>query len=152
LSKAGSAGLIRTAVSAQPLDPTAAIAEVSAPGFGAVAVFVGTVRESPAGPGGDDKQVVSLDYEAHPTLAEAQLRAIAEAAAEKWEVGRVVAVHRNGACELGEPTVVVACGAPHRGDALEACRWIIDTIKAEVPIWKREVYADGGGSAWVGAP
>ena len=90
-----------------------------------------------------------LDYEAHPTLAHERLQSIAREAAERWGLDRVVAVHRTGACEIGEPTVVVACGAAHRAEALDACRWMIDTIKTTVPIWKREVYADG--SAWIGA-
>jgi molybdopterin synthase catalytic subunit len=97
----------------------------------------------------ESKAVVRLDYEAHPELAATRLEEIGRDAADKWELLRVVAWHRTGACELGEPTVVVACSAPHRGDALEACRHVIDTIKATVPIWKREVYADG--SSWVGA-
>jgi molybdopterin synthase catalytic subunit len=139
---------VETAISASPLDITRAIGSVSAPEHGGVAVFIGTVRATAAVEGNSDKSVVRLDYEAHPDLAGSKLEEVAREASAKWDIGGIVAVHRIGECELGEPTVVVACGAPHRGDALEACRWIIDTIKAEVPIWKREVYADG--SAWVG--
>jgi molybdopterin synthase catalytic subunit len=145
-------GQVSTGISDAPLDVSRAIGDAASPELGGIAVFVGTVRDSASVAGNEDQSVIRLEYEAHPTLAEAKLRDIAEAAATKWEVGRIVAVHRTGSCELGEPTVVVACGAPHRGDALEACRWIIDTIKAEVPIWKREVYAGAGGSAWVGTP
>jgi molybdopterin synthase catalytic subunit len=139
-------------ISAEPLAIDAAIAAASGPALGGVAVFIGTVRTSASVDESADKEVVRLDYEAHPTLALERLRSIALDAARKWDVHKVVAIHRTGTCDLGEPTVVVACGAPHRRDALEACRWIIDTIKAEVPIWKREVYADSGGSAWVGTP
>ena len=140
---------IHTALSEAPLDIAAAIASVSAPDCGGIAVFVGTVRNSAAVPGKEKRPVVQLAYEAHPTMAPELLGDIARRAAERWDVRRITAIHRTGACDLGEPTVVVCCGAPHRGDALEACRWLIDELKATVPIWKREVYSDG--SSWVGS-
>ena len=139
---------IAVSVSEAPLDVAAAIAAASGPEIGGIGVFVGTVRDSSSVATNSDKTVVALDYDSHPSLAEQRLRAIAGEAATKWDLRRVVAIHRSGHCELGEPTVVVATGAPHRADALEACRWIIDTIKSTVPIWKREAYADG--SSWVG--
>jgi molybdopterin synthase catalytic subunit len=138
---------IRTAVTDEPLDLAAAIAQVSAPECGGIGVFIGTVRSSAAAAARSD--VRALEYEAHPSLAPQRLDAIARAAGERWDVRRVVLEHRTGRCEVGEPTVVVACSAPHRADALDACRWMIDELKREVPIWKREVYEDG--SAWVGA-
>ena len=140
---------IRTGISEDPLDIASLIADASSPGCGAVASFVGTVRLTPAVAENTGKTVTGLDYEAHPTLAGDRLRAIAEEAAVKWGLERVVAVHRTGSCEIGEPTVVVACGSPHRAEALEACHWLIDELKATVPIWKKEIYADG--SSWVGA-
>jgi molybdopterin synthase catalytic subunit len=140
---------IKTAINDEPLDVAGALAAASGSEIGGVAAFVGTVRESPPVDGEAGRSVVRLEYDAHPTLAAERLRAIAEAAARRWDVLKVVAVHRTGACELGEPTVVVTCGAAHRADALDACKWIIDEVKSTVPIWKREVYADG--SAWVGA-
>jgi len=143
-----SEAMIAVAVSDTPLDVAQAIAVVSGPEVGGIGVFVGTVRDSSAVITNADRAVTALDYDSHPRLAEQRLREIAHEAVGKWDVRRVVAIHRTGHCELGEPTVVVACGAPHRGDSLEACRWIIDTIKATVPIWKREAYADG--SSWVG--
>jgi molybdopterin synthase catalytic subunit len=136
-------------ITAAPLDIAAAIAAVADPDCGGIGVFVGTVRASAAVAANRDKSVTGLDYEAHPTLAPERLRALLEEAAGKWDLRHVVAKHRTGACELGEPTVVVACSAAHRGDALDACHWIIDAIKSTVPIWKRELYADG--SDWVGA-
>jgi molybdopterin synthase catalytic subunit len=138
-----------TGIAPEPLDVTALIASASDPACGAVASFIGTVRESAAVPGNSAKPVTMLEYEAHPTLAVSRIEEIAREAATKWGLERVVAVHRTGPCPLGEPTVVVACGAAHRGEALEACHWIIDTIKASVPIWKKEIYADG--SSWVGS-
>ena len=136
-------------ITAVPLDITAAMTAVADPDCGGIGVFVGTVRATAAVHANRDKSVTALDYEAHPTLAPERLQALLEEAAGKWDLRHVVAKHRTGPCELGEPTVVVACSAPHRGDALDACRWIIDAIKSTVPIWKREIYADG--SDWVGA-
>ena len=140
---------IETGISDQPLDVAAAIAAASSPSCGAVASFVGTVRETAAVAGNAAKGVTALEYEAHPTLATERLDEIAAEAAGKWGLERVVAIHRTGACVLGEPTVVVACGSAHRAEALEACHWVIDELKARVPIWKKEIYADG--SSWVGA-
>lgn len=140
---------VDTGITDAPIDVATAIAIASSTDAGAVGVFIGTVRESAAVRANESKTVVRLDYEAHPDLAAARLGEIGRDAADKWGLLRLVAWHRTGACELGEPTVVVACSAPHRADALEACRHVIDTIKATVPIWKREVYADG--SSWVGA-
>jgi molybdopterin synthase catalytic subunit len=140
---------IATGIVDKPLDVAAAASEVAAPECGGIAVFVGTVRETAAVESNAAKSVVQLVYEAHPTLAPRRLDEIAREAAAKWDLRSVSARHRTGACSVGEPTVVVACSAPHRADALEACRYIIDTIKSTVPIWKREVYADG--SSWVGA-
>ena len=140
---------VRTGLSDEPLDISAAIGEASSPECGAVASFVGTVRVSPAVSENETKSVTRLEYEAHPTLAATKLEEIAHEAATKWALERVVVVHRIGTCELGEPTVVVACGAAHRAEALESCRWLIDELKATVPIWKKEIYADG--STWVGS-
>ena len=136
-------------VTGEPLDLSALVAAASAPECGGIGVFVGTVRSSAAAPEHADSPVVRLEYDAHPVLAPERMRAVAEEAATKWPLERVSAWHRTGPCDLGEPTVVVACGSAHRADALEACRWMIDEIKTTVPIWKREVYADG--SSWIGA-
>jgi molybdopterin synthase catalytic subunit len=140
---------IVTGIEAGSLDVTRALRDASTPGAGGIGLFVGTVRASAAVPGREDDQVVRLEYEAHEALAEQRLDEIARAAAAKWELERVVAIHRTGACELGQPTVVIACSAAHRGAALDACRWVIDEIKSTVPIFKREVYASG--ASWVGA-
>lgn len=138
---------ISVSISAEPIDVAAAMGAAGTPETGATGVFVGTVRATPSVEA--DKQVVRLEYEAHPTLAESTMRTIALEAAEKWPLVRIVAIHRTGACEVGEPTVVIACSAGHRAEALDACRWLIDEIKATVPIWKKEIYTDG--SSWVGA-
>jgi molybdopterin synthase catalytic subunit len=136
-------------LSDEPLDVAAAIASVSDPSCGAIASFVGTVRESAAVPDNAARRVVRLDYEAHPRLAEERLGSIVDEALERWDLVRALAIHRTGECDVGDPTVVVACAAEHRRAALEACSWIIESIKTTVPIWKREVYEDG--TSWVGA-
>lgn len=136
-------------LSSAPLDLAGAVTAATTPGCGGLGVFVGVVRETAAAEGRSDEPVTALEYEAHEATAAARLAAIADEARERWGLLGVSAIHRTGRCGLGEPTVIVACGAPHRAEALEACRWMIDTIKTTVPIWKKEMYADG--SAWVGA-
>jgi molybdopterin synthase catalytic subunit len=130
------------------LDPGAAISTVADDASGGTALFIGTVRSEAAVEANRAKPVTQLNYEAHTEMAEDKLSEIATAAVERWGLHRVVALHRTGTCYLGDPTVVVACSAAHRAEALDACRWMIDEIKHGVPIWKQEVYEDG--SAWVG--
>jgi molybdopterin synthase catalytic subunit len=139
---------IATGLWEDPLDIPEAVTMVSSPASGGIALFVGTVRATPAVEENEGRSVVSLEYEAHDALAREGLAAIAHRATERWNLHRVVAIHRVGSCEVGEPTVIVACGSAHRAEALEACRWLIDELKASVPIWKKEVYSDG--SSWVG--
>ena len=136
------------AISEEPLDVSDAIARAGDPGAGGLGVFVGTVRITPAGPGGD-RSVVRLEYEAHPTLALEAMEEIAREAKDKWDLHAVIARHRTGSCDVGDPTVVVVCASAHRAPALEAARWVIDEIKTRVPIWKKEIYGDG--SSWIGA-
>jgi molybdopterin synthase catalytic subunit len=138
---------IHTALSDAPLDIGRAISEVRDPDCGGIGVFLGSVRSSSAS--GSDLDVTALEYEAHPELAPKRLAEIAGEAAQRWDVRRVTAAHRTGHCPLGEATVIVACAAPHRADALEACRWIIDQLKERVPIWKKEIFTNG--SSWVGS-
>lgn len=129
-----------TALSADPIDPLALSALVTEPGAGAVVTFAGVVREDNLG-----RQVRYLEYEAYPEMAEAKLRQIVAEARERWPAIRGVAVvHRTGHLEIGEMAVLVAVGAPHRGDgAFEAARYVIDRTKEIVPIWKKEVWANG---------
>ena len=139
---------ITTGISAERLDIGAAIGAASSPAAGGLGIFVGTVRLSAAAPEHADRAVVRLEYEAHPSLASPRLAEIAREAADRWDLTKVVAFHRTGACDLGEPTVVVCCASAHRAAALDACRGVIEDIKLTLPIWKREVYADG--SSWLG--
>jgi molybdopterin synthase catalytic subunit len=120
-------------------------AAVSGPGVGGIALFVGTVRESD-----HDRSVSGLSYSAHPS-AVAELRRAAEMIAEKFPVLGVAAVHRVGDLEIGDLAVVVAVACPHRAEAFDACRELIDVVKSSVPIWKHQRFADGT-SEWVGTP
>jgi molybdopterin synthase catalytic subunit len=127
------------------LDAPALIRSVSHAGAGAVVTFIGTVRDEHLG-----RRVVALDYAAYAPMAERELQAIAEEASRRWAAARVAVAHRVGALALGESSVAIAVSHPHRGPAFDACRWVLETIKRRVPIWKREHYADGT-IAWVDA-
>jgi len=112
---------------------------------GGTAVFVGTVRDHDGGRSG----VRLLEYTAHPT-AEQELRRVAEKVVADHPVTALAAVHRTGPLAVGDAAVIVAVSSPHRGEAFEACRRLIDDLKHEVPIWKHQVFADGT-EEWVGA-
>jgi molybdopterin synthase catalytic subunit len=139
--------MIHTAIATERLNVADLIGKGHDPSCGGIGAFIGTVRSHAST--GDRDDVVALEYEAHPVMAETRLREIANEAVTRWGLARLVAVHRTGICALGEPTVVVVCSSPHRGEALDATRWIIDGIKDTVPIWKREIFGDG--AAWVGS-
>lgn len=128
-----------------PLDVAEVLAAVEDPAAGGVVSFTGLVRDHDGGRG-----VSELEYEAHPG-AEAALRAVAERIAEELPVHALAAVHRTGLLAVGDVAVVVAASASHRGQAFEAARRLIDDLKATVPIWKRQVFADGE-QEWVGTP
>jgi len=128
----------------EPLSVEEVRAAVSAPGAGAIALFAGTVRDQDGGQG-----VVCLSYSAHPS-ATAELRRVAEKVAAEFGVLALAAVHRVGDLDIGDLAVVVAVACPHRGEAFEACRQLIDTLKHEVPIWKHQRFGDGS-SEWVGS-
>ncbi|CAN5836831.1 molybdenum cofactor biosynthesis protein MoaE [soil metagenome] len=116
---------------------------VVVPSCGAVVTFTGTARDHST----DRPDVELLEYEAYTTHAVPRLQAVADAAHERWPVvGRVALLHRVGPVALGEAAVVVAVAAPHRDEAFTAARYCIDTLKATVPIWKRERWA--GGESW----
>jgi molybdopterin synthase catalytic subunit len=134
--------------SSEPLDPTRVLAAVTDPATGGTALFCGSVRDHAPGVRGT---VTGLDYSAHPD-AVAVLRAVATGvAAELSPRGAltVAVVHRTGFLAVGEPAILVAAGAAHRDLAFDACRLLVDRVKAEVPIWKRE-HVRGAGAHWVG--
>jgi molybdopterin synthase catalytic subunit len=119
-----------------PID-VAALQRV-APGDGALCLFVGVVRDENGG-----RRVLRLEYEAYEEMALPLMEKIAAEARERWRTTDVRIVHRLGRLEIGDASVVVAVASPHRREAFEACRYAIDTLKATVPIWKKEFYADG---------
>lgn len=110
---------------------------------GAVATFVGVVREFSRG-----RQVSYLEYEAYPEMAIAKMRQIGEEIREKWEVEEIAIHHRVGRLGVGEASVIIAVSAPHRRQALEGCAYAIERLKQIVPLWKKEVSPDG--TYWVG--
>jgi len=126
-----------------PLSVKEVQAAVTADGAGGIALFAGAVRDLDHG-----HAVTGLTYLAHPT-AEAELRRVAEVVAGQYPVEGIAAVHRVGDLRIGELAVVVAASCAHRGEAFDACRMLIDELKATVPIWKQQRFADGG-SEWVG--
>jgi molybdopterin synthase catalytic subunit len=125
-----------------PIDAAAVIESVSADEHGALATFVGLVRDHHLG-----RAVVGLEYSAYGSMAERECARIVADAEARWPA-RVGLQHRLGVLEIGDIAVVVAAGSAHRDAAFDACRYVIEEVKRTVPIWKREHYADGT-EAWV---
>jgi molybdopterin synthase catalytic subunit len=141
MSGVSEAVLVR--ISAELLDVDEALSFVADPASGGTCVFVGTVRDaSPAG------EVTALHYEAWEELADARLREVASELVERWTVRRVAILHRVGDLAVGEASVVIACSAPHRAEAFDACRHAIERLKEDVPIWKKESLVSGDAE-WV---
>ena len=126
----------------KPLDIQKAIAHVSAPDVGGINIFIGTVRDSTA-----NKKVIALEFEAYEKMAISELEKIVVAARERWPVNKIAVFHALGRKNIGELAVVIAVSAAHRDAAFRACRYIIDTLKKTVPIWKKEIFEDG--EVWV---
>jgi molybdopterin synthase catalytic subunit len=120
-------------------------AAVADPAAGGIALFAGAVRDSD-----HDRGVSGLSYSAHPSAVD-ELRRVAEVIAEKYPVIGIAAVHRVGDLAIGDLAVVLAVSCPHRAEAFAACRDLIDILKASVPIWKHQRFADGTAE-WVGTP
>ena len=126
-----------------PIDTTALLASARHPNAGAVVLFLGTTRELTAG-----RQTVALDYEAYPEMAERQLADLETEARRRWPVIECMIVHRLGRVPTTEASVAIVVSTPHRADAFAAGEWLIDALKRDVPIWKREQWADGT-TEWV---
>jgi len=126
-----------------PIDVAAVLADVADERAGAVATFLGTTRLRSRG-----RTVVHLEYEAYEGMAEHVMEEIAAGLLARYDLCRVAMTHRVGRVGIGETSVAIAVSAPHRADALAACRDAIDTLKLEVPLWKKEVYE--GGEEWIG--
>ena len=140
-SKASPAGT-RVVLSPDPLDARQISAALKSPEAGALCVFEGIVRRT-----NRDREVVRLNYEAYEPMAIEVIQAIAAEARARFDILAVSAYHRTGVLELGETAVVIAVAAAHRDAAFQACRYLIDELKARAPIWKQEFYRDG--AAWL---
>lgn len=129
-----------TLLSDSPLATGKLIAGVQDGAAGGVCVFLGTTRaeRSP-----DGRELMALDYEAYGEMAREQLADLASRARQRWPVVRLALAHRVGRVPLGEASVLIAVSTAHRVEAFEACRWLIDTLKAELAVWKREIWSDG---------
>jgi molybdopterin synthase catalytic subunit/molybdopterin converting factor small subunit len=130
-------------LSDRPLDVSAVVAEVADERAGGTAVFIGTTRVQSRG-----RTVLNLDYEAYEGMAEQVMADLAAELKRTYGLCAVAIAHRVGRVGIGEPSVVIAVSAPHRGDALAACKECIDQLKETVPLWKKEVYE--GGEEWIG--
>jgi molybdopterin synthase catalytic subunit len=136
----------RIDLSASPLSVEAATRFVTDAQVGGITIFIGTTRaeSSPA-----SQPLVALDYEAYPEMALQQMHDLAQRAWQRWPIVRLAMLHRSGRVDVGEPSVIIAVACAHRGESFDACEWLIDTLKQEVAIWKKEVWADGTGT-WAG--
>jgi MoaE-MoaD fusion protein len=134
----------RFRVQSEALDPRVTESLVAHPGAGAIATFIGTVRDH-----GRGQTVTHLEYEAYAPAAELTMAQIGDEIRERWAIDQVAIVHRVGSLAVGEASVVISVASAHRDAAFEACRYAIERIKEIVPIWKKEHYADG--AAWLGS-
>lgn len=117
---------------------------IMSPESGGIDVFIGTVRNATKG-----KSVLKLEFEAYNQMAVNEMKKIASQACDKWPLQKVLIHHRTGKLQVGEVPVIIAVSAAHRDAAFDACRYIIDTLKQTVPIWKKEFFEDG--EVWVAA-
>ena len=131
-------------LNAEPLNIQKAIDHVSDGSVGGIDVFIGTVRDSTKG-----KKVIALEFEAYEKMAVSEFEKIVVQAADLWPIHKTAILHALGKKQIGELAVVIAVSAAHRDAAFKACRYIIDTLKKTVPIWKKEIFEDG--EVWVAA-
>jgi molybdopterin synthase catalytic subunit len=133
------------AILAEPLPAAAVIEFVTDPDAGGIALFSGTTRaeKSPS-----QQDLLALDYEAYMDMAVPQLQTLAQAARSQWTILKVAILHRIGRVPVGQPSVIIAVSTPHRAEAFAASRFIIDALKADIAIWKKEIWSDGSGT-WV---
>ncbi len=126
-----------------PIDYAASVESVRSTAAGAVVLFLGTVREMTEG-----RQTLALDYDAYPEMAVRKMEELVVQARERWPVTAVEIIHRLGRLELGDISISIALSCPHRREAFEAGRFLIDEFKQIVPIWKKEYWSDGS-TEWV---
>ncbi len=133
----------RAIVTSRPLNPLPLIKKVRRDEHGAVVVFLGVVRNESGGRG-----VVRLEYEAYREMAEKKIEEIAREVEDKWGIKDTIIAHRLGSLEIGDVSLLVVAGSPHRAEAFAACEYVVKRLKEIVPIWKKEVFVDG--EVWVG--
>ncbi|MDB5133852.1 MAG: molybdenum cofactor biosynthesis protein MoaE [Mucilaginibacter sp.] len=131
-------------ISDKPLNIQSCIDWVMSPQSGGIDVFIGTVRDTTKG-----KPVIRLEFEAYEPMALKEMERIAQKTFSQWPVQKLLIHHRIGPLEIGEVPVIIAVSCAHRDAAFEACRYVIDTLKQTVPIWKKEIFEDG--EVWVAA-
>lgn len=134
---------MKISLTTQPIDYEALVEEARSSASGAVVLFLGTVREISEG-----QAVAGLTYESYPPMAEKKLAEIVDEAHGRWPLNAASVVHRHGELALGDVAVAVVTASAHRAEAFDAARWIMDTIKQVVPIWKKENFVTGNGQ-WV---
>lgn len=123
-----------------PVDVAGALAAAQDPQAGGTTCFIGTVRAEKRAT--DGRALFALDYEAYEDMARRQLMDLVMQARARWEIVRAVLLHSVGRVKLGEASVVIVVACPHRGESFEACRWLIEQLKAEVTIWKHDAWAE----------
>ena len=131
-------------ISPDPLEVDQLMNLVSDPSCGAIDIFVGTVRDQTKG-----KKVVRLEFEAYEKMALSEMAKLSDQASEKWPVQKMAIHHRVGNLVIGDIAVIIAVSTPHRNASFDACKYVIDTLKQTVPIWKKEIFEDG--EIWVAA-
>ena len=136
---------MKTGIVAEPIKPEEVLVELGTSQDGAQLLFLGVVRDHSQG-----KVVTGLDYEVYESMAERTLSQIASEASHRFGTDRITILHRVGALQVGEVSTAIGVAAPHRGEAYEASRYIIEELKQRLPVWKREHFL-GGDSEWVGA-
>jgi molybdopterin synthase catalytic subunit len=129
---------MRAALVRQPIDPVALLREAQRPGNGAAVLFVGTVRDV-----NDGRAVTGMEYTAYEAMAERELRRVLSEAVARFETDDLVVEHRLGALEVGDVSVAIVAGHPHRARAFDAARYVIEELKRRIPVWKLEHYVDG---------
>src|SRR5437879_12039937 len=125
-------------LSREPISVDALIAQAAAPGCGGTCLVLGTVRNGP-----DESGVAAIEYTAYDDMADAELQRIVADALQRWPSARIALRHRLGHVAVGEPSIAIVTAAPHRAQAFEACRYVIEEVKRRLPVWKKELRADG---------
>ena len=127
----------------EPIAPAGLLAAVAAPECGATCLFLGTVRDGP-----EDGGVTAIEYSAYEEMVETEFARLLADAGARWPDARIAVRHRLGTIPVGEASVAIAAAAPHRAQAFDACRFVIEEVKRRIPVWKKELRSDGS-EVWV---